>query len=355
MSRSFQAIVARLETWVQRHYVVFLCFVLGILALNEIWLFGLDLSQWDLLLISGAITFVVGLHFALRIPQKVDVALTRLVNRGVLQLTPETLANLKQDLSARAARWAHRGGVSVTIVVLLAFLIAFGPDIIQHLDLTLVEMLGGYIVGRYLGRMACYGQLGWLLRQRNIPLNVQPGHLDGAAGFKPVGDLYFFQAMVIAIPALYLAVWWFLIPAFDQYAQWREPYLGLLAVVLTVEVLAFLIPVWSFHQEMLDQKTRLLDEADRLSRAVDSGQAELTEAKTGQERSELKDRLAQMTERYSAIEQMPTWPVDPRVRRRFTFNNLALFLPLISRSFQVTGAWQKVLEELQQILKNIST
>jgi hypothetical protein len=150
-------------------------------------------------------------------------------------------------------------------------------------------------------------------------------------------------------------VWWFLIPVFGQYEQWREPYLGLLAVVLTIEVLAFLIPLWSFHQEMQDQKAKLLDEADKLSRAVDAVLVELAEAKTDQERTALKERLAQMTERYWAIEQMPTWPLDPRVRRRFTFNNLALFLPLISQSFHMTGAWQKVLEELQQILRNLST
>jgi len=66
MPRFFQGIAARTETWLQRHYVIFLCVLLGLLLLNELWLFGLDLSQWDFLLISGSITFVVGLYFALQ-------------------------------------------------------------------------------------------------------------------------------------------------------------------------------------------------------------------------------------------------------------------------------------------------
>jgi len=216
-------------------------------------------------------------------------------------------------------------------------------------------VLGGYLAGRYLGRMAFYGTLGRLLRARNIRLKVQPGHPDGAAGLKPIGDLYFFQAMVIAIPALYLALWWFIIPTMGRYTVWRGPYLGLLAVVLTVEVLAFFAPLWSFHQEMQAQKSVLLNEADTLSGQMDAVQAELPEAKTDQERTALKERLSSMTDRYWAIERMPTWPVDARVRRRFTLNNVVLFLPLITQSIHLSGGWQKALEELQKILTSLST
>jgi hypothetical protein len=262
---------------------------------------------------------------------------------------------LKHSLESRAERWAHRGGLIVGAAILVAFGIAFGQAIVRHLQLAVIEALGGYIAGRYLGQMVCYGSLGPLLKQLHLPLTVQPGHPDEAAGLKPVGDLYFFQAMVVAIPALYLAVWWFLIPTFEQYTYWRAPYLGLLAVALTVELLAFLVPLSFFHQEMQAQKAKLLDEADKLGRAVSTVQAALTEAKTEQERNELKDRLSSMTERYWAIERMPTWPVDTKVRRRFTLNNLALFLPLLSQSIHVSGGWQKALEELQKILTQLSS
>jgi hypothetical protein len=84
-------------------------------------------------------------------------------------------------------------------------------------------------------------------------------------------------------------------------------------------------------------------------------QAELTEASTNQERDELKDRLSSLTERYWAIERMPTWPVDTKMRRRFTLNNAALLLPLLTQSIHLTGGWQKALEEIQRILTTLST
>jgi hypothetical protein len=218
--------------------------------------------------------------------------------------------------------------------------------------------MGGYVAGRYIGRAASFQDLGRLLRQEKIALIVQPGHLDGAAGFKPVGELFFFQAMVLAIPALFLAVWWLIIPASPElnahYAIWREPYLGLLAIVLLFEVAAFVMPMWSFHQEMANQKTELLKNADELSQRVATLQAALADATTDQERKQLKDRLADMTERYWALEQMPTWPLDVKTRRRFTINNLALVVPLVSQFFNVTGFWGNLLKDLPNIINKIN-
>jgi hypothetical protein len=355
MNRSFKRLASHVVRWVEQHYALFVCGMLGILVLNELWLFGPDLRQWDVLLVSGVITFVIGLRVALRIPHQAAATLTRLVDRGVLSLSPQQLTHVQEDLETRADAWAHRGGIFVGIALLIAFIVAFGQELVGHIDLTVVEVLGGYIVGRYLGRMACYGRLGWLLQRQNIILKVQPGHIDGVAGLKPVGDFYFAQAMVIAIPALYLAVWWFIIPLIGQYRNWREPYLGLLVIVLTVEVLAFLLPLWSFHEAMHAQKALLLGDADKLSRAIATAQTALSAAQADQERTALKNRIADMTEQYWAIEQLPTWPVAPAVRRRFTFNNLALFLPIISQSIRVSGVWQTILEDLQRILTGLST
>src|SRR5262249_9844502 len=348
-------LASRCLRWVERHYALFACAMLAILVLNEVWLFGPNPRGWDILLVSGVITFVIGLRVALRIPYQADATLTRLVDRGVLALSPEQLKHTQEDLDTRAETWAHRGGVLVGIALLIAFIVAFGQELVEHINLAFLEVLGGYIAGRYRGRMACYGRLRALLQRQNIAVTVQPGHIDGVAGLKPLGDFYFAQAMVIAVPALYLAVWWFIIPLIGKYSYWREPYLGLLVIVLTVEVLAFLLPLWSFHEAMLAQKARLLGDADTLSRDIATTQMALRAAQSDQERTVLKNRIADMTEQYWAIEQLPTWPVDSRVRRRFTLNNLALFLPLISQSIHVSGIWQTILDDVQHILTGLST
>ena len=213
-----------------------------------------------------------------------------------------------------------------------------------------METLGGYVAGQFLGRAVSYGRLGNFLHDEGIELQIQPGHLDGAAGFKPVGDLYFFQAMLVAIPATFLAVWWLIIPLFPHYMRWRESYIGLLAIMLVVEILAFLLPIWSFHNEMQKQKEELLKDADGLSHSIVELQSKLVTIQSDQELRELKDRLSLMTERYWSIEKMPTWPVDIKVQRKFTISNAGLFLPLAIRFLNTkTGVDHTVWEDIGKI------
>lgn len=353
LQSAFKGLEVRLARWLRHHFLLALGLMSLNLLVNELNLFGTDLTRWDPMLISGGLIFVVGVRISLDIGPKGMETLTRLADRGVLNLNDEAADSFKHNLLAQAGRWAHRGGLFVGTAMMVAFLVAFGPKKIlsDQLLLTIIEVLFGYIVGRYLGRMALHGRLQKILKANTITLHVQLDHPDTVTGFKPLGDLYFFQAMVLAIPALYLAVWWFLIPLIGRYAVWRIPFLGLLVIVLTAEVLAFLIPIWSFHQGMVEQKKKLWPEADKLSQRVVAAQAVLANTETEHERKALKERIADMTKYYWAIENMPTWPVDTQIRRRFTLNNLFLFLPIISQVLNLPEIWQDIMDVTQDILK----
>ena len=215
---------------------------------------------------------------------------------------------------------------------------------LDRAPLALFEVCGGYIAGWHLGRMAAYGGLGAALKAQRIEVRPTPGHLDGAAGLKPVGDFYFFQAMVAAIPSIYLAVWWFMIPlvtsVWPRYASWRSPYIGLLALSIAFEVLAFLVPMWSFHLEMQHEKLNLLKKADELSANIGALEAQLAEPAHPDSRRELQEQLALMTKYYWNIENMPTWPVDYKTRRHFTLSNVGLLLPVAAELVKVTSVSQ---------------
>ena len=204
-----------------------------------------------------------------------------------------------------------------------------------------------------MGRMAAFGSLGWLLRGRHVQIVVRPGHIDGAAGLKPIGDYYLYQAALSALPAVFLAVWLVLIPVWPshRYDQWREAYLGLLPLALAFEVLAFLLPMRVFHQEMASQKQEQRRTADVRSREIADIQAELATCEDEQRRAGLKDQLASKTQQYWDIESMPTWPVDLRMWRRFTFGNAALALPLISEYLGLGGFAKQLVETLQRVFE----
>jgi hypothetical protein len=159
-----------------------------------------------------------------------------------------------------------------------------------------VEVAAALLVGCFIGRAVGYGLLGRRLNKPRFevtldPEHLDPEHLDGAAGLRPIGDLYFFQAMLLAIPAAYLAIWWFLIPFLgDRYDDWRSPYVGLLAFILVCEILAFLLPLRSFHLILKRRKLKLLGEADSISQEVTELQRKLLSTSDEEETKDSKTR-----------------------------------------------------------------
>src|SRR5262249_42587658 len=143
----------------------------------------------------------------------------------------------------------------------------------------IVEICVGFFIGYYAGYAASNGSLGRFLKQRGVTLHAQPGHLDGVAGFRPVGAFYFSQAALLGLVALFLIVWWVLIglsPDLAMYNEaWRTPYLVFFFVVILAEMLAFALPLWAFHLELEAQRRDLLLLADKLSQRIAALQTHL--------------------------------------------------------------------------------
>jgi hypothetical protein len=346
-SRQF---MARFEKWYERYFLIIFAVGMVLLWLNEVFVYYLS-GHWDWLFISGVVIAFLGLRLGILLPAQMGRMLGRLrvsgslvLKNGVEQvLSEEQLKTFRGSFETRSARWARNGGIGGIVIILLSILAIsyyrkdlsniignFGDIITNLLDTIFlvgfviflaVEICGGYGIGYYLGYAASNGGLGHLLKQQALVVKAQPGHPDRAAGLRPVGNLYFWQAMLLAIPALFLAGWWVLIgvvPYFTKlYAQWRAPYLIMFALVVITEVLAFVGPLWSFHQAMQVQKTTLLEEADTLGQGIVSIQKELTEGLPSEKANVLKDQLAAMQQRYEAIQHMPTWPVDTNTFWKF--------------------------------------
>jgi hypothetical protein len=317
------------------------------LFVSQILLHGQTLPKWDWLLLSGAIAFIVGIQLARQAPRKLKMTLKRLGDRGTLVATPEQLAKLEGRIQQTARNWARKGAIVTALAILSAFLGIYG---LNNALLTLLETVGGYIAGWYLGRMSAYGALAVIIKQENLTLRAEPEHTDRVCGFKPLGDFYLFQALVAAVPAIFLAVWWVIIPIFPRsYSHWRQPYLGLLALAILFEILVFAVPMVLFHREMKRQKRELLVEADRLSREIVELRSQLVRTESGSDREGIETRLAYLLERHQKIERMTTWPVHPKSFRRFAVRNTLLFIPLLS---ELTGS-PRLWEILDQILRGL--
>jgi hypothetical protein len=313
--------------------------------------YGFDLLAWDMMLISGLLAFIIAAQMARTTPAKIEQTIDRLAARNAFEISEENLESFKSKIMKRAQRFSKISALAVGIVMLVAFIWAFGEYILTGgLALTLLEIILGMVAGYYVGQMIAFGSLGQLVRREKLSVVATPGHIDQAAGLKPIGAFYFFQAMILAIPCAYIAIWWFVIPLHPlAYDIWRDPYLMLLAIALTLEFLAFFLPMWIFHLIMREQKDKYLKEADGLSEEIIKLEQHILHADDPASVSDIQKQLDFLREKYWQIENMPTWPVDALIRRKFTTNNLLLFLPFFSDMIKSTPL-KKFLDTLYEFI-----
>ncbi|MBV8539291.1 MAG: hypothetical protein JO268_01755 [Pseudonocardiales bacterium] len=326
-----------LEQLLRRFYLVVVVAVCLAIVVSQTALYGAVVNSWDWLLVSGFGTWLAAVYFQFLLPEKLTETLTRLVNRGVLTGNRD-LAEFLAMLHHRARRSALACSAAFAAAMLVAWAVAFRHQLGSHALLVTLEIIATVPVGLFVGRAVSYGLLARRLKEEGFTLTPDPDHLDGAAGLRPVGALYFYQSRLLAVPGAFLATWWLLIPfSGGRYLNWREPYAGLLLVVVATEILAFILPMLSFRRLMLRRKNELTREADELSRL--SVRAEPDE--TVNERR---------VKRYTAIESMPTWPVDGKLRRMFGLRNALLVAPALAQFLGASQATQHLIENLQKAL-----
>ena len=373
---SIRAIVRQIHAHFATTFTVVLLVLLAAYAWTQYLYFQANVAKWDVLFISGLITFIVGFQLALSIPGRLLGMLFRLQTRQALTCDVNALAEFEHRLESRARQWGWCFGAIVGLLLIVANLAARGRESAsgdtQHsfllgitnsvtrnyggISFMLILAGTGAVGGNYVGRIVQCGLLARQLKQANISLRVQPGHADGVAGLKPIGDFYFYQAMVTALPALFIAFWLLVFPVwtYRDYSYWRDPYLGLFLFAVAFEAVAFVVPVWTFHQDMVEQKGAFLLDADALSLEIGRIESSLASAEADLPRDLMKDRRIYLAKRYQDIENMPTWPVSTEVRTRFTVNNLVLLLPFVTKIVGIDSNWPVVSNALHTISKAIN-
>jgi hypothetical protein len=312
-------------------------------------------GRYDWLLLSGFGTLIFGIYSARDLPERFDHLLERLAARGALVMPKEQLTVFELEIEKRIIEyWAPISGVAISFAIFISFLYSFSfHELVSNRSLILfLEVLGGYISGCYLGRMACYGMLGPALGRTKAILHLSPGHVDGAAGLKPVGDFYLFQSGVVAIPAIFLASWsiLFMFPYFHtMYPTWQKPYIGLLVLAIGFEIFSFFVPLIWFHREMSRQKRRLCLDADRLSGEISELQGKLANELDAGEANVVKQAIEKKAARYEAIEALPVWPIDQKITRIFSISNLLLLIPFVG---EYTGLSKTFTDLIQHSLQS---
>ncbi|MFK4065882.1 hypothetical protein [Streptomyces sp. NPDC029674] len=309
---------------------------------------GFSRYGWDWLYLSGILTFLIGVELSEPLEGALNDTLRSLADDGTLRMNNRELRILRRAVRRHSRRNQKIAGSVVGGALGLSWFVfvSVTPGGLAH-ALThnavapVFQSLGGAVAGQRLGRMVAYGNVWRLLPRRSRILDLMPDHPDGAAGLRAIGRFHFRLSLIVALPAVYLGAWYIFIPLVPgDYEGWRTIYLWLLALAIGFEVLAFLLPMGAVHQRMQRQSERWAAQASRLVPRIRSTQAALVEATSGHE--DFNSRIQVLLDRHRALTEAPTWPIDPALRRWFTLNNTALFIPFLSYIGGSSEFWTQI-------------
>ncbi|MFT5511531.1 MAG: hypothetical protein ACI89J_004633 [Hyphomicrobiaceae bacterium] len=326
---------------------------LGLIALYlcyQVWrnyeTFGMYWACWDLMMISGFLTFILAVWLAADLSRRLNLAIDQLRLNNVLVIDDAGVQRLKEDISNRGLSVQVWSGVLITLVTFGSYWAAFGPYatrvwnvwqagqhpeagkiLLQIGSFTLVSAIGAALAGMLFGRLTHYGRLAGVLGKSENSLRIIPSHSDGACGLKPIGDYYLYQALVFAVPIIWLGAWWaWIIPNYDgmvctltgqslqRYSNWQQPFFIQWLVVLAYFYMGFVWPFLILRRRIKEaRKSYNEHEATRLRSdiiALQNQLSDLTEAEAAQDRHAVLTVLDAKSKELWSIQNMSGWPMD---------------------------------------------
>jgi hypothetical protein len=213
---------------------------------------------------------------------------------------------------------------------------------------VVVQLVLAFALGLLLWRMAVAAHK--VYQMGNIfDLKVQVTHPDNCGGLRPLGDLCLTNALILTAPAIFLAAWLTVIPAYGPFSHHYSSYINyyyyLLWIVVVLALVAFVQPLYGVHLAMVRERARLqtpLDEVDQ--RIALTTQRLLDEAGTAntEQLDDLRKQLAALREIYELNSDVPVWPFDRKVLGRFS---LSQFIPLLG----LTGIAPAIVTTLEKV------
>lgn len=210
------------------------------------------------------------------------------------------------------------------------------------------QLVLAFVLGLLLWRMAVAAHK--VYQMGNIfELKLQVTHPDNCGGLRPLGDLCLTNALILTTPAIFLAAWLTVIPAYgpfsNHYSSYVNYYYDLLWIVVVLALVAFVQPLYGVHLAMVRERSRLqipLDDVDQ--RIAKTTQRLLDEAGSAntEQLDDLRKQLAALREIYELNSDVPVWPFDSKVLGRFS---LAQFIPMLG----LTGVAPAVVATLERV------
>ena len=206
-----------------------------------------------------------------------------------------------------------------------------------------VELLLGVVIGQMAWRSIILGIQVRELAHRFV-LTPKLLHPDQCGGFKPLGDLELWNALLILIPAILFTFWSILLPESQSYVA------VYLLVLVPLGILTFFLPLWRVHEAMLAQHAfvskqlqEINENIDRLARTI----LTQTDVADFDKREKTAKQVALMRQVYQDHANVPVWPFDTGILVRFLGSLIIPVLGLVKTPSAVMEVVKAVLSALK--------
>ena len=341
-------------------------------------MFGTNLRCWNLPNITVTIALILALYLARQIDARMKRALRDLWLQGTLPGADDPTPALEQRIFLGAERTEVMSALLMMLVMVgsyawteahvLPYVFATMADplvdgnvkteLVASFFLPMVlGVISGLVAGAFFGRLATYGSAAAVLSDPETQLHISPGHFDGANGFRPVGAFYLFQALLTAIPLVWLSGWalalpWYhagqcyaqaVDPAYTQRLSWQ--FYGQWLVVACFTYAAFIRPVLRLRHRLKRARSELLTKRmPEIENEIARLKTMLAGAPEKNVRNSITARSLELAREHWAIRNMRCWPMDAATFSKYApleiATNIAPILvgPMLSASNASGGA-----------------
>lgn len=209
------------------------------------------------------------------------------------------------------------------------------------------ESFLGFFFGLFAWR---YVVIAWMVGRlaNDFKLTMQAQHPDNCGGLEPLGALCLWNALILVIPAIILALWLGVatLPAYTFFELWSPLFRQYLMLLTVLSIFFFFYPLGKIHQRMVEERGRLMEELDALTARADAILGRLrneVDSLPVEESDEYLERLATFRKVFDENAQIPAWPFDWRIALKFS---VAQVVPVLS----LFGLGQPLVNVIQSIL-----
>lgn len=317
-----------------------------------------DIYCNDVMEITGSLTCLIGVLLSFGLRQRFRGLIGDLVRSGAIK-SHIGIEDFENAITRSVGRYCLFTMLLLTAAEIIAYELAGHTGSHRDWIECMLSAAAASIVGERFGRLAAYARAGNLITSAGGAVSINFWHPDNAGGLLAFSRFYFYSALLAAIPAVWLGIWWVIIPrvayAVPQwdYSEWRGALVVLWLVIVSVGIWSFVMPIYTIHRLMEAAKEQFMAPLGWIPPALTDLHAQLQPIALDDQAQPILARIEGIEKVYRNASAVNTWPLDPSLAGALTgLGAVQLLVPIGLRLILGEDpAYQDALIELLHRLK----